>query len=990
MDTPMEHPAFTRNLPSLLVGREPEQLVLRNHLRAALSGHGSLALISGEAGIGKTSLVETICREAVTQGALVLVGRCYDLMETPPYGPWVELFGRYQPDADSPPLPTAFARRGTVGDVTSQTTLFQQVLDFLTAFSAQHPLVVMLDDMHWADVDSLELLRFLARSLSPTRLLVLATYRTDELTRHHPLYQLLPVLVRESSAVRLALRPLEMGDTDALVRGRYALPDVDACRLVTYLDERGEGNPFFIGELILTLIEERVLRNGDNRWTLGDLAGVKVPPLLRQVIDGRLARLSADTQTLLAVAAVIGQEVPFSLWAAVSGGDEATLFETVEQATTAHLVDSTADGAGYRFVHALIREALYEGVLPLRRRVLHSQVGETLAALAAPDPDAVAYQFRQAGDARAVGWLIQAGDRAWRVRALSTAGQRYQAALLLAKQVSVDYAGRGWLLYRLIYVEFWRSSDAYREYLDAASAIAAVTPDPVFAAAFLFLQGFIHFHTTTVREGLRGMEAGVAAMDALMPHDRDRLDTLIREFIINTGNIPRTTLILHLVIVGRFIDAMAMATWMLDQTGMGLDDAPLNSIAYADLHTALAQGYAHFGRVRDAQIAFARSRDAYRNAKIEGRMVAFDAFRELTLVALPYQADDIEQRRLLATRADELYRRYLAEAGSAAPSTLTLSLLIVEGEWDTAWAIAEAALSRESRFGPDMVTRVPLGWLARERGEPAVAWEQVGSFLPTGTATEPGSGSYTSSISMVLLAATLCLDMDDLPSAETWLKLHDRFLAFSGAVLGRSEGEVAWSRYWHCVGDTERAREHVERALVYASEPRQPLALLAAHRALGGLESEAARYGEATHHINKSLSLADVCEAPYERVLTLLAQADLRAATEDTEAARTALDEAKSICKRLDAKPALARADALAARLPAPSSARHPNYPAGLTAREVEVLRLVATGLSNAEIAARLFLSERTVEQHLRSVYNKLGSSSRTAATRFAVEHHLT
>src|SRR5689334_19024899 len=115
-------------LPSLplLVGRVREQTVLRDHLTAALAGQGSLVLIGGEAGIGKTALAETLCRDATEQGALILTGHCYDLNETPPYGPWVELFGRYRPTGDGPPLPAAFAQHGTVGTVTSQAALFQQ------------------------------------------------------------------------------------------------------------------------------------------------------------------------------------------------------------------------------------------------------------------------------------------------------------------------------------------------------------------------------------------------------------------------------------------------------------------------------------------------------------------------------------------------------------------------------------------------------------------------------------------------------------------------------------------------------------------------------------------------------------------------------------------------------------------------------------------------------------------------------------------------
>src|SRR5206468_1989940 len=125
--------------PPPLVGREREQAVLCDRLDTAIVGHGGLVLVAGEAGIGKTALAEETCRVATERGALVLVGRCYDLTETPPYGPWVELFGHYRQTDSLPPLPDTFARRGMVGEVTSQAALFQQVLDFFAALVEYQP-----------------------------------------------------------------------------------------------------------------------------------------------------------------------------------------------------------------------------------------------------------------------------------------------------------------------------------------------------------------------------------------------------------------------------------------------------------------------------------------------------------------------------------------------------------------------------------------------------------------------------------------------------------------------------------------------------------------------------------------------------------------------------------------------------------------------------------------------------------------------------------
>ena len=255
---------------------------------------------------------------AAEGGLLVLVGRCYDLSETSPYGPWREVCAHAPSDAATHFLAALSA--GEVSAISSQAALHQQMRDALAALATQQPLVILLDDLHWADPASLDLLRFLARGLSELPLLLLVTYRSDELTRRHLLYALLPTLVREARALRLDLHPREQVDIHALVR-RYGLPSADEERLVVHVQGRAEGNPFYAGELLRALEEERTLRPHGTAWQLGDIAGTHVPLLLRQVLDGRLDRLGEATRALLAVAAVIGQGVPRDLCGVGAGTD---------------------------------------------------------------------------------------------------------------------------------------------------------------------------------------------------------------------------------------------------------------------------------------------------------------------------------------------------------------------------------------------------------------------------------------------------------------------------------------------------------------------------------------------------------------------------------------------------------------------------------------------------------------------------------------------
>jgi predicted ATPase len=243
-----------------LAGRERELTLLREKLTAARDGEGGLALIGGEAGIGKTTLAEAALREAAGQGVAVLTGHCFDLAETPPYGAWIDLFAHLPAAQVFPPLPEAFAAIGTVGAVPNQMALFLQVEAFLAALGNQRPVAILLDDLHWADVGTLDLLRYLARSLASRPVLLLVTYRSDELTRKHPLYPLLPQLAREPSTVRLDVDRLDDDAVRALVDGRYALPAAETDRLVAYLQTRAEGNALFIGELLRALEEAGGLR----------------------------------------------------------------------------------------------------------------------------------------------------------------------------------------------------------------------------------------------------------------------------------------------------------------------------------------------------------------------------------------------------------------------------------------------------------------------------------------------------------------------------------------------------------------------------------------------------------------------------------------------------------------------------------------------------------------------------------------------------------
>jgi DNA-binding CsgD family transcriptional regulator len=967
--------------PPLLVGRERELAVLRQHLDAALKGHGSLVLINGEAGIGKTALAEAVCREASEQDALTLIGRCYDLGETPPYGPWTDLFALYQASDEAPPLPSAFAAHGSTSAIPSQETLIAHVRDFLRAVAMRRPLVLVIDDLHWADRASLDLLRFAARGLASLSLLIIATYRADEVTDQHPLAHLLPTLIREANAARLSVPRLTEGDVQILVARRYPLAERDQRRFVAYLLERGEGNPFFIGEVLHTLEEIGVLRSQGGTWTLGDLQEVRVPSLVRQVIRSRLARLTEDAQRLLAIAALIGQEVPLALWATITGESEETPLTVIERAGEAHLLEETPETTRVRFAHALIRETLVESLPLSQRRRWHRQIGEALAARPAPDPDAVAYHFRQAGDERAVTWLIAAAERARRAYAHADAADRFAAALALQETDRADPSERGWLLYRLGAARRFGKPEEGVAPLDEAVRIGEAVGNRALAAEALTQRGLLHIFCGDFGRGVADVSAGIALLEALSGDDRAewarRTDARLAEPLPRRG-----VLIINLAFSGRYGEAHSIGERFVSQ--VKANRVPPDGSDAAGYY-GLAQACTRLGCPTDAERTFAEARAIYR-AIGHHYLHAHCAFYELRWLWLTCYTDRIVERQQLARDAETTLKAAESAGYAAPPRFARAPLSFVEGQWRDVRADAMAVLAEtQVRTHWRDCALAMLALLARAQGDGDLAWSLIHEVHPLGPRTPPGESYFTTGIEMQRLAVRQAIEAGDLVTAHTWLESHDRWLAWSGSVLDQAEGRLLWAEYRLATSDRERAMEHARQALERASDPRQPLVLLAAHRLLGELDTVAGHFSDAAIHLDQALALADSCAAPYERALTLLAFAELQAAMDREAEIYALVDEARTVFVSLDAKPAHARANALLARLP-PTVLAASDI---LTAREIEVLRLLAGGMTIRQIAEGLFLSPRTVERHITTIYRKVGARGRVDATAYAVHHGL-
>ena len=993
--------AFRRNHP--LVGRVPEQTFLREEFAAARAGQGRFVLVSGEAGIGKTTLVQDLVGEARTRDANILQAHCYDLTNTPPYGPWSDLFASLPAEPGIPQCPAPFAS-GSTPRVSDQSALFGTVRHFFDDLARGGPALVLCEDLHWADPASLELLRHVARSTARWPILLIATYRVDELTRAQPLYRLLPSLVREADAYRLELRRLVPNDLRELVSNLYHLPPNDEKRLVLHLAQRAEGNPFFTAELLRAMEEYGYLQRDQAGWTLATLDDLPLPSFVRQVIEERAARLGSDIQEALAMAAVIGHEVPLPLWQRVSGLSDLDLMDVVEQAVERQLLVASPDGSRVQFVHALTREALYESVTPPRRRLWHERAATVLMETDHSDPDAVAFHLQHAGDARAGEWLVRAADRAQRAYAWLTAADRLRSAADLLGSIPSEEDRRCRLLYRLARLKrFSLPADALA-IADEAADLVKHLDDPVLAGDILFTQGVILCYANQFRAGLAALRAAAESLESTPletaryyatsgPWLADVPPELALGTVADEGEMPTplTASVLRTrwaayhwmsACTNRPADTAAEGERHLAALSSGELSAGLRfSTAYT--YHALAIAYAALARPDDAQSAWQASRSIY--AEFDHHALhALALLAELRDVTLTFDADDPAARHALAAETEATIDRAGGAFRPGVSARLAwLGCFVLDGRWTEADQILTDLPAPGNAFLEREVATA-IAELAWYRGEPSLAWEQIATSIPDGPATPPGNRILQEGLFLQRLAAHLALDASDLPAAHAWLSAHDAWLAWSGVRLGQAAGGLVWSRYHLANGEHARARSEAETALKRASDPAQPLVQLAANRQLGELDFVEGSLVAAAKHVNEAITLAERCEAPYELGQSLHILARVHHAQGDTEAAIRAARRAHAVLAPLGDSVALHRSLALLEELGASLDEAGCASSLRLTRRELDVLRLLVAHKTDREIADDLFLGHRTIHTHVTHILNKLGVANRREAAREA------
>lgn len=341
------------------MGREPERAMLRAALADAQGGQGRLVLVGGEPGIGKSRLLEQLAADAAAAGVSAYVGQCDAMDGAPDLWPWRQALRAYADAAPGAPPPLDAGGDG-------EATRFQQaeaIVGWLAERARTVPAVLVFEDVHWADRDSLGLLEFLARHVGRLRLLVVATHRLEAVVPGRPLYAALAEITRAAAARRVTLHglaPEAVGEYVAVGTGRAPSPAaVDA------LLRHTGGNPFFVAETMRWLLEQRRLEVLQS----DAVDALPAPPTVRDVVAQRVAQLPADVADTLACAAVVGAEFPVPLLAATAGVDPAAVLSALDAGVAAGLVVEHTPGV-YRFAHAVVRDVVYAG-LPSARRLGH-------------------------------------------------------------------------------------------------------------------------------------------------------------------------------------------------------------------------------------------------------------------------------------------------------------------------------------------------------------------------------------------------------------------------------------------------------------------------------------------------------------------------------------------------------------------------------------------------------------------------------------------
>jgi DNA-binding CsgD family transcriptional regulator/tetratricopeptide (TPR) repeat protein len=947
--------------PEPLIGRGAEQAQLAAALARAEAGEGSLVLLSGEAGVGKTRLSEVVLNAAAE--ARFMRGAA-----TPgcsPFGPLVaalRAFLRSQPGGLGtcgplrPHLAMLLPELGDARPTDDRATLFEAIRCGLTAMVALHPASILLDDLQWSDEATLEFLATLAPGLSELPLLVVACYRSDELSRVHPLRRLRDDLRREHALHELSLGALGADDTARLVEqvlGRPASP-----RLATMLHARTGGVPFFVEEMTAALRANARLPDGPEGPVLALDGDLSLPQTIRDAVLVRAAPLSDTARAVAETAAAVGSSFDLELVAAIEGEDG-----LAELLATGLIREADAGRAVFR--HPLAREAIYDDVPWLRRRALHRRLAEELRARGA-DSAEVATHWLAARDApRALEALLEAIADAASVHAHRDAARLGQQALEIwpegeraAERLAVveRYAVHAELAGNL--------GEAARAQREVVAARRAAGADRALADAERRIAGIYGLQGDRERAlAARRLAAEAYAANGL-PGEAAAERLVAAGYLQSTGLHTEAAETAHVAVAEAVradradlraramgLEGVARAKGGAYEAGVEIIRAGLSLALEHELTTEAAEVYQRLGTAHEITGNYGGARDALGSAIGLCESGHAGALEQVCLSCMAYVLREL-------------------------------------GDWEQAVELCEGLIVPGASPGDTLVADGVLGTVHLWRGRAATARPLLQRCLETAARLDVVSMHCDSAAALAWLAAE---EGDAEQASELCHTVLERW--------GRSEDHhyAVWALRWAAShfarsGALRDARACAESLAAIATSAGYPDALAALADALAAIALAEGDADAALQQLTRALALHDELEIPFERAQILLHAGTAFVQAGERESGLERLAEAHRIALRLGAQPLAARiASAVSATgasleewLGSRAAARHHN--AGLSRRELEVMRLVADGLTNRQIAEQLVVSTRTVDMHVRSILTKLRCRTRTEAAGRAAE----
>jgi DNA-binding CsgD family transcriptional regulator len=969
------------------VGRRQELGALRSALAEALAGQGRLVMLAGEPGIGKTRLAQELAAYAQTRSAQALWGRCYEGEGAPPYWPWVQPLKTYL-ERTSPEELRADLGPGAsdLGELLPELReklpglesppalepeqarfrLFNSVTTFLKNLSQRKPLVLVLDDLHWADRSSLLLLQFLSQQLGDSPLLVLGTYRDVEVNPQHPLSDTLAQLSREPVFRRQSLQGLSLEDAGAFMELTAGMRPTQ--QLINTVYSRTEGNPFFTAEVVRLLSE---------RGALQEAAGVEgvasaIPVGVLEVIGRRINRLSSQCHQTLTTAAVMGREFDFRLLETLRGGaSEEELLDVIDEALEAHLIEELPQGRErYQFCHALIQETLTQQLSSSRKVRQHARIAEALEELYGNAADAhaaeLAHHFAEAepvlGPEMLVHYSLLAGERALAAYAWEEALGYFDRGLAAKEGQRVDTETAGLLFglgrAQLAVLHREREPEAM-DNLDQAFDVFKQAGDIDNAVAVA------EYPLPTGAAFLAGAGELLSGALSLVPPDSLAAGRLLTR---NGWDLGRRKDDYHGA-QQAFNQALAIA---LRQGDTKLEMDALAAAAEVDLF--------HFYCQESLEKSLTAIELAHQTYDLRVLVQAHRrAATAMTIIG------DLEGARLHASAAlapaEKLRDRFWLDNAYWGMQVVYR----LEGKWLDARKIGESSptVSMDSRMLADRVMlEYELGDFSQGEAYLRRLLEDHGRIRPA------PSIDYLMPAIVIPLAARNNSAVDGLDvaraTAEAILSsISASPLVYTGARAGLAILSVLQS-------DVVSAQEQYTPLLSQRGTMVQT-GVVTIDRVLGLLACTLGNLDQAMEHFNDALAfcrkgyrpeLAWTCHDYAETLLRRNAPGDHFRAT-------SLLAESLAISSELGMRPLMERVVALQEQLHAQPELA-PAYPNGLTQREVEILRLVAAGKSNPKIAEALYISPRTVSTHVSNILNKINAANRTEAASYATRHLIT